>query len=317
MRLTAGLAVSSKHPLPLVLIALCVLIGVVNPVFLSLPNLFNILLQSTVISIVAAGMTFVIILGGIDLGVGSIVALCGILTGMLLHAGVPALLAVPPVLAAGAACGAVSGALTGYGKVAPFVATLGMFGAARGFALSLSDGRSISGFDSRLLVLTSGTFLGLPLPIVILLVVFAVSAAFLRATYWGIRIYAIGGNPRAARLSGVNLGRYNIAVYAFSGLMSALAAILLVSRLDAALPTAGMGYELDAIAAVVIGGATLSGGRGSVWGSLFGSLILAVLKNGLTILNVSSYFQQIVTGVVIVVAVLFDYDRRKGASNET
>ena len=311
MRLTARLAVMSKYTLPLVLGALCGGIALVNPVFLSLSNLFNILLQTTVISVVAAGMTFVIILGGIDLAVGSIVALCGILTGILLQAGTPALVAAVPVLAAGATCGAVSGALTGYGRVPPFVATLGMFGAARGLALLLSDGRSISGFDGHFLALTSGTVLGIPLPIIVLVLVFVVSALFLRMTYWGIRIYAIGGNPRAAWLSGVNLGRYNIAVYAFSGLMSAVAALLLVSRLNAALPTAGMGYELDAIEAVVIGGATLSGGRGSVWGSLFGSLILAVLKNGLTILNVSSYFQQIVTGAVIVAAVLFDFDRRR------
>jgi ribose transport system permease protein len=305
-----------QYGLVLVLAALCLAIAILNPLFLSTSNLLNILLQSTVINIVVAGMTLVIILGGIDLSVGSVVALSGILLGMLLHSGVPVSVSILLASLAGACCGALNGALTGYGRVPPFVATLAMFSAARGAALLFSNGRSISGFDQSVLKITSGSILLVPLPIITTFAVVAGTSFFLRGTYWGTRIYAIGGNPRAAWLSGLNLNRYRVVIYGLSGLLAGLAAVLLVSRLNAALPTAGLGYELDAIAAVVIGGASLSGGRGSVWGSLIGSLILAVLKNGLTILNVSSYFQPIVTGTVIILAVVTDPNRRKGMENE-
>jgi ribose/xylose/arabinose/galactoside ABC-type transport system permease subunit len=301
-----------RFSLPLVILFLCILIGILNPAFLSLDNLLNVLLQASIVTLVAVGMTVVIILGGIDLAVGSLVAVCGILLAVLLRSGFSVPISICGALLSGSVLGALSGVLVGYKRVPAFISTLGMMSAARGLALLLSDGRSISGFDDRFTGFAAASVFGLPMPVLVLLGVSLITFLFLRSTRWGVRLYAIGGNQRAAWLSGIAVQRYYVAAYGFSGLLSGLAGVILTSRLSSALPTAGSGYELEAIAAVVIGGAPLSGGRGSVIGSLFGSLILAVLKNGLTILNVSSYLQQILIGIIVVAAVLVDSKLHKG-----
>ena len=262
--------------------------------------------QSSVIAIISVGMTFVIISGGIDLSVGSVVALSGMIAGYTLSAGYSTPLAIIACLATGSACGLLSGVLTALLKVPPFIATLGMMSVARGLALMVQGGRSISGFSSDFLLISNGAIFGLPLPIFIMLMVYVLAHLVAKYTYWGQYIYAIGGNERAAWLSGIPIKTYITGAYCACGLLSAGASIILTSRLNSAQPIAGNSYELDAIAAAVIGGASLSGGRGTIVGTLLGALILSVLRNGFSILNISSYVQQIAIGSIIVAAVVVD-----------
>jgi ribose transport system permease protein len=220
---------------------------------------------------------------------------------------------VAACLACGLACGLVNGALVTAGRLPPFIATLGMMSVARGGALMLSEGRPISGFPEALRALATGRVAGVPLPVVLMLALYAVAHFVLARTTLGRYTYAIGGNEEATALSGVPVRGYKTAVYAIGGLLAAVTALLLVARLDSAQPIAGLGYELDAIAAVVIGGASLLGGAGSVLGTLVGALIMSVLRNGLNLLGVSSYLQQVAIGVVIVAAVLIDMALRRRA----
>ena len=296
----------TQYGIAIVLVVMCLVIGFLNPVFLSAANLINILVQASIIAIIAVGMTYVIITEGIDLSVGSLVALSGVVLGILLDSQIPLPFSILGCLAVGSLCGLVNGLVVTVGNVNPFVATLGMMSIARGLALLLTKGRSVSGFDESFLFFADGHLLGLPIPVVIMFSVVIIAALILRFTYWGQYIYAIGGNERAAWLSGISVKKYTTAVYVLSGLLSAVACIILTARLNSAQPVAGNMYELDAIAAAVIGGASLSGGRGTIVGAIVGALILAVLKNGLSILNISSYVQQIAIGAVIVVAVLVD-----------
>jgi ribose transport system permease protein len=295
------------------LLALCVGLWVATPHFATVSNLVNVVEQSAIIGLVAAGMTFVIISGGIDLSVGSVVALSGIAFGTAVRAGVPPAAAAGLALATGLACGVVNGALITLGRLPPFIATLGMMSVARGTALMLAGGRPISGFSESFRVLATGHLLGVPLPVVLMLAVYALAHLALTRTVLGRYTYAIGGNEEAAVLAGVNVRAYKTAVYGVSGLLSATTALLLVARLNSAQPIAGIMYELDAIAAVVIGGASLLGGSGSVIGTLIGALIMSVLRNGLNLLGVSSYVQQVAIGIVIVVAVLIDMALRRRA----
>jgi ribose transport system permease protein len=288
------------------LLALCGVLWILTPHFLTLSNLLNVAQQTSINAVVAAGMTFVIISGGIDLSVGSIVAVSGVVLGALLHDGHQTPLAVAAALVAGAACGLVNGALVGWGGLPPFIVTLGMMSVARGAALVLTEGRPVSGFDEGFRSLATGGVGFVPAPVVIMIVVYAAAHIVLAQTTFGRYVYAIGGNEEAARLSGVAVRRHKAAVYGVSGLASAVAAVILTARLDSAQPVAGMMYELDAIAAAVIGGTSLMGGQGTLAGTLVGALIMGVLRNGLNLLGVSSFLQQIVIGVVIVGAVLID-----------
>jgi ribose transport system substrate-binding protein len=297
------------------LVVLVVLLSLLSPDFLTPNNLLNVGVQASVVAILAFGLTFVIVSGGIDLSVGSVAGLAGIVAGWAANSlGLPLWLAIPVGLAAGAAAGLTSGVLVTAGRVPPFIATLAMLSVARGLALVVADGRPISmgGWIGRI---GSGELFGvLPYPVLIMLGVGLITAFVLRRTYAGRAMYAIGGNAEAARLSGIKVTRQKLLIYALSGLFAALAGILLAARLASAQPEAGTGYELDAIAAVVIGGASLAGGVGSALGTFVGALVLAVLRNGLNLLDVSAFWQQVVIGLVIAAAVLFDTlrQRRRG-----
>ncbi len=288
------------------LAALCAVLWALTPYFLTVSNLLNIAQQTSINAIVAVGMTFVIISGGIDLSVGSIVALSGVVLGTLLQAGQPLPIAVSAAIAAGVACGLVNGALVSVGGLPPFIATLGMMSVARGAALVFTEGRPVSGFDEGFRSLATGSIGFIPAPVAVMILVYAVAQLVLTRTTFGRYVYAIGGNEEATRLSGVAVRFHKTTIYGVSGLMSAVAAIVLTARLNSAQPIAGMMYELDAIAATVIGGTSLMGGEGTLAGTLVGALIMGVLRNGLNLLGVSSFLQQIVIGAVIVVAVLVD-----------
>ena len=288
------------------LAVLCVVLWVLTPHFMTVSNLLNIAQQTSINAIVAVGMTFVIISGGIDLSVGSIVALAGVALGAMLQTGYPLPVALAASLAAGTACGMLNGALVSVGGLPPFIATLGMMSAARGTALVFTEGRPISGFDDGFRTLATGSIGFVPAPVVVMILVYVVAHLVLTRTTFGRYVYAIGGNEEATRLSGVAVRFHKTLIYGTSGLVSAVAAIVLTARLNSAQPIAGMMYELDAIAATVIGGTSLMGGQGTLAGTLVGALIMGVLRNGLNLLGVSSFLQQIVIGVVIVSAVLVD-----------
>lgn len=288
------------------LVALCAALWILTPHFLTVSNLLNVVEQTSINAIVAVGMTFVILSAGIDLSVGSIVALAGVVLGTALQAGQPLVVALTLSLAAGLGCGVANGLLISWGQLPPFIVTLGMMSIARGAALLFTEGRPISGFDASFRVLATGRVGFVPAPVIVMAVVYAAAHFVLTRTTFGRYVYAIGGNEEATRLSGVSIRFHKTMIYGVSGLMSAVAAVILTARLNSAQPIAGMMYELDAIAATVIGGTSLMGGEGTLGGTLVGALIMGVLRNGLNLLGVSSFLQQIVIGGVIVVAVLLD-----------
>ncbi|MEU3554947.1 ABC transporter permease/substrate-binding protein [Streptomyces fragilis] len=296
------------------LIVLVVAMSALSGDFLTADNLLNIGVQAAVTAILAFGVTFVIVSAGIDLSVGSVAALSAtVLAWSATSEGVPVWIAVLLAVATGLACGFVNGVLISYGKLPPFIATLAMLSIARGLSLVISQGSPIPFPES---VAHLGDTLGgwLPVPVLVMVVLGLITALILGRTYIGRSMYAIGGNEEAARLSGLKVKKQKLAIYALSGLFAAAAGIVLASRLSSAQPQAAQGYELDAIAAVVIGGASLAGGVGKASGTLIGALILAVLRNGLNLLSVSAFWQQVVIGVVIALAVLLDTVRRKAGA---
>jgi ribose transport system permease protein len=299
-----------RFGLPAALVLLMAALTALSPSFLTVGNLLNVMRQVSINAIMAAGMTFVILTGGIDLSVGSILAIAGAVMAGLLKAGSPLLIGLLAGLAVGTGFGAANGAAVAYGNVAPFIATLATLTIARGLTLVYTDGRPISDLGAGFSWPGNGDAFGIPVPALITLLVFAASIMVLTQMVVGRYIYAIGGNEEATRLSGVNVRRYKVLVYALSGFLSAVAAVILTSRLDSAQPTAGLGYELDAIAAVVLGGTTLAGGEGTMLGTLLGAFLIGVLNNGLNLLNVSSFYQQVVKGLVILFAVLLDQKLR-------
>jgi ribose/xylose/arabinose/galactoside ABC-type transport system permease subunit len=288
------------------LILLCIVLWILTPHFLTVSNLLNIAQQTTLVAIVAVGMTFVIITAGIDLSVGSVLAFSGVVMATVLQKDIPMAVALAAALGTGLLAGLFNGTLITVGRLPPFIATLGMMSIARGAALVFTEGRPVSGFSESFRQIAVGEFLYLPAPVIIMLSIYLIAQFILNNTRLGRYTYAIGGNEEAALLSGVNVRFYKTAVYGLCGMLSGLAAIILTARLNSAQPIAGMMYELDAIAATVIGGASLTGGEGTVFGTLIGALIIGVLRNGLNLLDISSFVQQIVIGAVIVIAVLFD-----------
>ena len=296
------------------LLILCIILWIMTPHFLTISNLLNITQQTSINAIIAVGMTFVIIAAGIDLSVGSIMAFAGVVLASALNAGIPLPLALLIGLGVGLLCGIVNGVLITYGNLPPFISTLGMMSVARGAALLYTEGRPISGFSADFRFLATGEILSIPMPVIIMAVVYTIGYFVLSHTKLGRYTYAMGGNEEAATLSGINVKLYKTVVYGLCGLLSGVAAIILTARLNSAQPIAGIMYELDAIAATVIGGTSLMGGEGRILGTLIGALIMGVLRNGLNLLGVSSFVQQTVIGSVIIIAVLVDMALKKQRS---
>ncbi|MCU0961801.1 MAG: ribose ABC transporter permease [Pirellulaceae bacterium] len=281
-------------------------LALLEPSFLTANNLTNVLRQTSPILIMAVGMTFVILTAGIDLSVGSLLALTGVFGASLEQRGLPLAIVLAVTLLLGAGIGALNGLVITKGRVTPFVVTLGTMSIARGLAHIYTGGEPISGLGDDFRFLGSGTLGGVPMPIILSAVTVLLAAAILRHTTLGRYTYAIGGNEEAVKLSGISVDFYKTAAYAICGLTAALGAMVLTSRLNAAESIAGTGYELDVIAAVVIGGTSLMGGRGGVGGTLIGALLIGTINNGMNLLMISSYYQLVVKGVIIVAAVLLD-----------
>lgn len=300
-----------------VLIALAVLLSVISPAFRDPQNLINILQQVTVNAILALGMTMVIFTGGIDLSVGSVVAFSGIVMGILvIDLGVNPWLAALIGIALGSVCGTINGLLISRFKLQPMIATLGMMSIARGAALTLAGGRTISGYPPGFTWLGNGTIPGttIPVQIVFMLLLYVIAYYFMRYRRFGRSLYSVGGNEEATRLSGINVFKCKTLAYTVSGALAGIASVVLVAKLNSAQSIAGQDYELDAIASAVIGGASLLGGKGSIWGTLMGALIIGVIRNGLNLLNVSSYLQKLIIGFIILIAVLVDAFRNRERS---
>jgi ribose transport system permease protein len=299
----------------LVLILFSISIAIVNPRFLTVSNILNILRQTSINSIIAAGMTFVIISGGIDLSVGSTLAVSGAVAAAMLAQGVNCLLVVLATLAIGALIGVFNGVVISKGKIQPFIATLAVMTLMRGYALVFTDGKPISIGNqpsaAAFSYIGAGYFLGIPIPIYIMAVVFALAYYILNHTRTGRYVYSLGCNEEATIYSGINTDRVKIFVYTISGVLAALAGIIITARLSSAQPQAGSGYELDAIAAVVLGGTSLAGGIGTIVGTIIGALIIGVLNNALNLMDVSSYYQLLLKGLVILVAVLLDRKQKE------
>lgn len=295
------------------LFILIVIVSILNPSFLEPLNILNLLRQVSINALIAFGMTFVILTGGIDLSVGSTLALSSAFVANMLVAGYDPILSILAGCLLGGVMGMINGLLVTQGKMAPFIATLATMTIFRGLTLVYTDGNPITGLgDSMTFQLFGrGYQFGIPVPAITMVIAFAILWVILHKTAFGRKTYAIGGNEKAAIVSGIKVSRVKIMIYSLAGMLSALAGAILTSRLNSAQPTAGTSYELDAIAAVVLGGTSLSGGRGRIVGTLIGALIIGTLNNGLNLLGVSSFYQMVVKGIVILIAVLID--RKKSA----
>ena len=302
-----------RYGIVAVLIVLCIVLSFANQYFLTLGNIADILRQTSINGILAVGMTYVVLTAGIDLSVGSTLALAGIISASLVTGPHPhgAAFGLMAGLATGAAVGAINGLLVARLSIPPFVATLGMLSAARGLTYIYNDGMPVTDLPDAYLTIGTGAIAGIPVPIIVFALVVVLFWFVLRYTTYGRYVYAVGGNARSAKTSGISTGKILFSVYVIGGLLAGLAGIILAARTTSALPQAGMSYELDAIAAVVIGGTSLSGGTGSLGGTVVGALLIGVINNGLNLLGVSSYYQQVVKGVIIVGAVLLDASRKK------
>jgi ribose/xylose/arabinose/galactoside ABC-type transport system permease subunit len=300
-----------------VLILMCVAAAIISPAFLNPFNIINVLRQIALFGIVSVGMTFVILTAGIDLSVGSILAVAAVCSALMLDAGEPIVLVVIAGLAIGVVMGALNGLGITLGGVPPFIMTLGMMVMGRGLAMTISGGHPIH-FRERAEAfawLGQGHLLGLPVPVWIFAAVAGAAIFILRFTAFGRNIYAVGSNPEAARLSGIDVRRTIFLVYVISGFLSGLTALIFVSRLTVGEPVAGVGLELEAIAITVIGGTSLFGGEGTILGTVVGAAIIAVLANILNLFGVTPFTQQIVKGAIIVAAVLFEIQRRQRSNS--
>jgi ribose/xylose/arabinose/galactoside ABC-type transport system permease subunit len=293
-----------RYGLILSFLLLCLALTILSDRFLTVDNMVNILRQSTINGIIAIGMTLVILTAGIDLSVGSILALSSVIAADSLQSGTPVPAAILLGLGVGAACGLINGLTITKTRVPPFVATLGMMTIARGLALVFTEGKPITGLPEAFRFIGTGSIGPIPTPIVIAAAAFIIGYILLTRTSLGQFIYAIGNNPVAARYAGLSVGLNITFVYVVSGLLAALAGLILVARLGSAQPTAGLAFEFAAIAAVVVGGTSFAGGMGGLGGTLIGVLIIAVLNNGLNLLNISSFYQPVVSGIVIALALL-------------
>ncbi|ALV21404.1 ABC transporter permease [Carnobacterium antarcticum] len=292
----------------LALIVLIFFVTILNPGFVSPNNLLNLLRQVSTNALIAFGMTFVILTGGIDLSVGSTLALSSALMAGSIVAGLDPFLAMVLAVVVGGLLGGFNGLLITKGKMAPFIATLATMTIFRGATLVFTDGNPITGIGDSFIFkfVGRGYLFGIPFPVILMAICFIILYILLHKMTFGRKTFAIGGNEKAAFIAGIKSDRIKIAIYAISGMMASIAGIIITSRLNSAQPTAGQSYEMDAIASVVLGGTSLSGGRGRIVGTLIGALIMGTLNNGLNLLGVSSFYQQIVKGIVIIIAVLLD-----------
>lgn len=293
------------------LLVLLGLFACLSPNFFTAGNLLNIVLQVSTIGVIAFGMTYVLLLGDIDLSVGSIIALAGSASGLMLAHGVPLALVLPSVLVLGGVLGALNGALSALFSIPSFIVTVATMGIFRGVAYITTDGLPVSIDNDAFLWIGNGVLLGVPIPIWILAVLLVVNHFVLAKTVFGRKSYLAGGNPEAAVYAGINVKRLRITIFMLSGVMAAIGGVMLTSRLYSAQPNAAIGWELDAIAAAVLGGTSLSGGYGTVVGTLIGALIIGVINNGMNLLSVAYFYQLIVKGVVILVAVCIDVQSKK------
>ncbi|HPE69444.1 MAG TPA: ABC transporter permease [Thermotogota bacterium] len=294
-------------------VAIVVIFSLSSEYFLDMYNLMNILVQSSLIAIIAVGQTFVILTGGIDLSVGSTVAFSSVSVGLMLVSGVPIWMAVIFGTLIGAGVGMVNGVAIAYGKIPAFIVTLGMMSIARGAALALNSGKPVSGLPWTFERIASTEIAGIPIFVFYMIGIYLLGYLVLYRLRLGRYLFAIGGNRKSTRLAGINVKRYETSAYLISGLLAGLGGVLLTARLNYATPLSGNSYELDTIAATVIGGTSLAGGEGSLVGTLVGALLLGTLRNGLTLLNVVSYYQQIIIGSVIILAVFYDRMRANKA----
>jgi ribose transport system permease protein len=300
------LSLIEKYRVLLIFIVLCVVAAFLSDVFFTMSNVMNVLRQVSIIAIIASGMTLVILLAGIDLSVGAVMAFSGAILAGALTAGWPLPLALLAALAVGLLFGILNGFFVARFGIPSFIVTLAIMVIARGMTLVYTKGYPLVVSNEAYRFIGSGRIFGIPVPIIIMFVIFGFMYWMLKYTTFGRYIYAIGGNEETAILSGINVKAIKIAVFGIAGLLSALSAIIYTSRLMSAQPTAGNGIELDAIAAVIIGGTSLAGGKGAVTGTLIGALIMGVLDNILNLMNVSPFYQSIAKGLVILVAVLVD-----------
>lgn len=296
-----------RYSVTIFLLAISLVFAFGSSEFLTTSNLVNVALQTSIIAIVAIGMTFTILTAGIDLSVGSVMALSGALAaGFAVRMGFDTYLAIGMALLVGVAIGFINGLMIIKGGMPPFVATLAMLAVARGLTLVYTEGRPIAGLDERFIYLGTGQILGIPLPVVIMVVIAVIAHIITRYTRFGLYVYATGGNEEPTRLAGISTDRIKLGVYMISGFTAALGGVLLAARLWSAQPNAATGWELDAIAAPVLGGTSLFGGVGSIGGTVVGAFIIGVLSNGLNLMGVPSYYQQVIKGIVFILAVSVD-----------
>ncbi|QIN79559.1 ABC transporter permease [Rubrobacter marinus] len=298
------------------LIVVFVFLSFASPVFLTTDNLFNIGTQTAVVAVIAIGMTLVIITAGIDLSVGSVAALSGVLgVTLMVNAGLPPIVGIAGGILVGATCGLVNGLLVSFAGLNPFIATLGMLTVARGLVFITTGAVAVFGAPESFRLLGQGRIGPIPIPIIVILVVAVLGYVVLSRTKLGRYAYAMGSNPEAARLSGIPIKRYLTSVYVISGALAGLGGMIAASRVNSGQPNYGVGLELDVIAAAVIGGASLFGGQGTILGTLIGAFLIALIRNGAVLLNVDIFYQSVIIGVVIWIAVFWDqYRRRRLAS---
>lgn len=306
-------SLAGRYGIAIALLIEVILFSTLSPYFFTAENILNVTLQTSIMAIIAVGMTFVILTQGIDLSVGAVVAFSGVIGTSVLLLPIPMTASFPLAALAVMAVGIVSGAaggvfITRFG-ITPFIVTLALMTIWRGAAFLYTDGRPVWGLPDGFSYLAGGRFLGVPIPTIIMVVLYAAAYVVLEHTRFGRYVYAVGGNREAARLAGINTDRILVSVYILCGLLSALAGFILASRVNSGQPNAGIMYELDVIAAVVVGGTSLQGGRGSIIGTFIGAMLIGILRNGLNLLNVNSYVQMVVLGLVILLAVMLDRRR--------
>ncbi|HEY9054661.1 MAG TPA: ABC transporter permease [Rectinemataceae bacterium] len=307
-------AILSSYGIYLVLFVITLAMSLANKSFLTLPNLINVARQVSINTIIAAGMTFIIITGGIDLSVGSLVALSSCVAMIVIDTTGSSLLGILSGVLIGGIAGAFNGTFVALAGIPPFIVTLAGLTIYRGIALIITGGTPIIKFEGGFKVLGQGALIGIPVPVLIMTAVVLVTHFLLSRTAFGTHVYSVGGNEEATRLSGIRVGRVKFQVYIMSGMLTALAGLVLMGRLSSAQPNTGEGFELDAIAAVILGGTSLMGGRGTIWGTLIGAFIIGILNNGFNLMAVDAHFQLVAKGVIILLAVLLDrYFKRKRA----